>query len=100
MDVEEVVYTARDNTIELSLSTDGVVITHTGIVRCQVKVNNTLLDSAVSPQFFDFTQADRLILSFGEAGLLPGDSTATLYVFDINSTEGLFWGDFLLTVRA
>lgn len=100
MDVEEVVYTARDNTIELSLSTDGVVITHTGIVRCQVKVNNTLLDSAVSPQFFDFTQADRLILSFGEAGLLTGDYTAALYVFDINSTEGLFWGDFLLTVRA
>ena len=50
MDVEEIVYTARDNTIELSLSTNGEAITHTGITRCQVKVNSTMLDSSVNQE--------------------------------------------------
>lgn len=100
MDVEEIVYTARDNTIELSLSTNGEAITHTGITRCQVKVNSTMLDSSVNPEYFDFSQADRIILSFGDAGLPAGIYTAKLYLFDINSFEGLFWGDFSLTVTS
>ena len=100
MDVEEIVYTARDNTIELSLSTNGEAITHTGITRCQVKVNSTMLDSSVNPEYFDFSQADRIILSFGDAGLPAGIYTAKLYLFDINSIEGLFWGDFALTVTS
>ena len=100
MEIEEIVYTARDNTIELSLSTNGEAITHTGITRCQVKVNSTMLDSSVNPEYFDFSQADRIILSFGDAGLPTGIYTAKLYVFDINSIEGLFWGDFSLTVTS
>ena len=100
MDVEEIVYTARDNTIELSLSTNGEAITHTGITRCQVKVNSTMLDSSVNPEYFDFSQADRIILSFGDAGLPACIYTAKLYLFDINSFEGLFWGYFALTVTS
>ena len=100
MEIEEIVYTARDNTIELSLSTNGEAITHTGITRCQVKVNSTMLDSSVNPEYFDFSQADRIILSFGDAGLPAGIYTAKLYLFDINSFEGLFWGDFSLTVTS
>ena len=100
MEIEEIVYTARDNTIELSLSTNGEAITHTGITRCQVKVNSTMLDSSVNQEYFDFSQADRIILSFGDAGLPAGIYTAKLYLFDINSIEGLFWGDFALTVTS
>ena len=100
MDVEEIVYTNRDNTIELSLSTNGEAITHTGITRCQVKVNSTMLDSAVTPNYFDFSHADRIILSFGDAGLAAGSYTAKLYLFDVNSFEGLSWGDFSLTVTS
>ncbi len=100
MDVEEIIYTNRDNTIELSLSTNGEAITHTGIIRCQVKVNTTMLDSNVSPDYFDFSHADRIILSFGDAGLAAGSYTAKLYLFDINSIEGLYWGDFSLTVTS
>ena len=100
MVVEEIVYTDRDNTIELSLSTNGVAITHTGITRCQVKVNSTILDSSVTPDYFDFSQADRIILRFGDAGLVAGTYTAKLYLFDINSIEGLHWGNFRLLVAS
>jgi hypothetical protein len=100
MEIEEIVYTARDNTIELSLSTNGEAITHTGITRCQVKVGNTLLDSSVNANYFDRTNADRIILKFGDAGLVAGTYTAKLYIFDVNSIEGLFWGDFALTVTS
>jgi len=99
-DVQELVYTSRDNAIELSLSTDGVPISHKGITRCQLQVKTTLIDSDVNPEFFDLTQDDRLILTLGRAGLAKGVYTASLYVFDVNSTNGLFWGDFSLTVVA
>ena len=100
MDIEEIVYTARDNTIELSLSTNGEAITHTVITRCQAKVGTTLLDSAVNPTYFDRTHADRIILKFGDAGLIAGIYTAKLYIFDVSSVEGLYWGDFALTVTS
>jgi hypothetical protein len=100
MDIEEIIYTARDNTIELSLSTDGEPIAHTSVTRCQVKVDNTLLDSAVNPTYFDRTHTDRIILKFGDAGLIAGTYTAKLYIFDVSSVEGLYWGDFTLTVTS
>ncbi|MGZ4968057.1 MAG: hypothetical protein ACXV8O_01460 [Methylobacter sp.] len=98
MTVEEYVYSGRNNTIELALSSDGVDITHTGITRCQVKIGTTVIDSSTSPELFDLTHTDRLILELGSSGLSEGDYTAKLYVYDINNTDGIFWGDFSLTV--
>lgn len=100
MDTEEIVYTSRDNTIELSLSTNGEAILHTGVTRCQVKVNTTMIDSDNEPTFFDFTHADRIILELGGAGLAAGSYTAKLYIFDLNSVMGLYWGEFPLTVTS
>lgn len=100
MDIEEIVYTARDNTIELSLSTNGEAITHTVITRCQVKVGTTLLDSAVNPAYFDRTNADRLILKLGDAGLVAGTYTAKLYIYDLGRINGLHWGNFGLLVAS
>ena len=98
MDIEEIVYKNRDNTIQLSLTTNGTAITHTSIRKCQVKVKNTVIDSSINPSYFDFTNADRLILKLGDAGLTAGQYTAKLYIFDSTSVEGLFWKEFSLTV--
>ena len=98
MDIEEIVYTARDNKIQMALSVDGAPIVHTSILRCQVQVGSTLIDSATHPTFFDFTNPAMLIIKLGDAGLSPGCYIANLYIFDITSIEGLFWGSFTLTV--
>lgn len=98
--ISESIYIGRDNTIELALSVDGVDLNHTGIVRCQVKIGSTMIDSDVTPELFDFTHADRLVLMFGDAGLNEGECTAKLYVFDANNQHGLYWGEFQLTVSS
>lgn len=100
MRVSEISYIARDNTIELALYSNGALITHNGITRCQVLAGSTLLDSSVTPALFDMTNADRIILSFGTSGLVAGNYSATLYVFDVNTPNGLRWDEFLLTVSS
>ena len=100
MRIEETVYLARDNVVELALTSDGVAITHNELTRCQVMVGLVLIDSAVSPLLFDLSNVDRLILKFGAAALTAGRYSARLTVFDSTHTNGLVWGDFVLVVSA
>lgn len=99
MQIEEIVYNGRSNTIELSLTSDGVVIAHNTLSRCQVYVGATLIDSNVSPAWFDLTKTDRIILKFGASGLTAGRHTATLVIFDAMNPLGLVWGDLIITVK-
>jgi hypothetical protein len=98
--LEEIVWNGRDNTIELSLSVDGAAITHTSITRALLIVGATTLDSNTTPAYFDFTQADRLILKLGAAGLTVARTTARLIIYDASHANGLVWGDLILDVRA
>ena len=98
--IEEVVYTGRDNSISLKLSSDDVVINHTAITRCQLRIGSTLIDSNVSPSWFDLTQADRLILKLGASSLIAGRYTATLIIFDPGHSNGLVWDELVITVKA
>ena len=99
--IEETVYLNRNNDIALRLSSDGATITHTALTRCQVLVGDTnLIDSQVTPTLFDLTYADKLTLKFGASSLTPGRYTAKLYVFDDAHPLGLFWGEFVLQVKA
>lgn len=96
---EETVYTGRNNTIELALTVNGTGIVHNALTRVQVTVGATVLDSATAPALFDFTQADRLILKFGSAGLAAGRHTATLVVYDATHALGLVWDTFVIVVK-
>lgn len=101
MNIEEIVYTGRDNEIMFSLSTNGTPINHALITRCQVKVGSTMIDSATSPNLFSMVTADKLILTLGLATTLTeGDYTAKLYIFDLDNAEGVCWGEFDLTVTS
>lgn len=99
MPIEEVIYNGRSNTIALSLTSDNAVIVHNTLSRCQVYVDAMLIDSNVSPALFDLTNADRLLLKFGQAGLAAGSHTATLVVFDALNINGLVWDSFVLVVK-
>jgi hypothetical protein len=97
--IEEVVYLGRDNSIALSLSSDGAAIVHNALTRVQVLAGATLIDSAVSPALFDLTKADRITLKFRLAGLTTGRYPCTLVVFDTLNTNGLVWGGFVIVVK-
>lgn len=89
--IEEVVHNGRDNAVELALSVDGVTIDHTSITRALLVVGTVTLDSQASPALFDFTQADRLVLTLGAAGLTVGRHSARLITYDTAHPNGLEW---------
>jgi len=96
--LEEFVYLGCINPIELSLLEDDAVIAHTSITRCQVKIGIVLLDSDILPDAFDFTNQEKLILKFGDAGLTEGEYQSKLYVFKANTEGRIFWCDLKITV--
>lgn len=98
MRIEPIIYNNRNNALELSLQSDGTAIVHNTLTRCQLIVGATTLDSNTTPALFDLTQADRLVLKLGSAGLTAGKHLARLVVFDALNTSGLVWGEFVLTV--
>lgn len=98
--IEETVYLGRDNSIALKLSSDGVDIAHNEITRCQLRIGDTLIDSNVAPLWFDFAQADRLILKLGASALPIGRYTASLVIFDAGHSNGLVWGELAFIVKA
>lgn len=99
MQLEEMVYTGRDNRIGLALSSDGVALNHTIITRCQLLVGGTLLDSSLTPAYFDLTLTDRILFKLGQAGLTLGKHVAELFVFDAAHTNGVRWCSLVITVK-
>jgi hypothetical protein len=100
MNIEEIIYTGRNNEIIFSLSTNGNPINHSLITRCQVKVGATMIDSQTSPNLFSMVNADRIILALGLTTIPAGDYTAKLYIFDLDNIEGVAWGEFDVTVTS
>jgi hypothetical protein len=98
--INETVYIGRDNTIELALTIDGNVINHTLITRVQLIMGGTVLDSDVSPAFFNFANPDRLIMRLGGAGFAAGRHSATLIIYDAGSPNGIVWGNLALNFKA
>ena len=102
--IEETVYLSRSNTIDLVLSsfdtvTNGyVVINHTAITRCQLRIGATLIDSNVAPTWFDLTNTDKLIIKLGGSALTAGRYNATLIIYDAGHASGLIWDDLVIVV--
>jgi len=89
----EYVYLGRDNTIEFALSINGTVIDHTTITQVIVKGLNYDLDSDVVPSAFDFTDPDKLVLSFGAQPIKAGNYSMKLVVKRTGDTNGVVWYD-------
>jgi hypothetical protein len=94
----ETIYTNRDNEIVLSLYKDKLLINHNLITKYQLKVDDVLLDSDTLPAMFDNRAADKLVLNLGQSGFTEGRYNAKLYIFDLDHSNGLFWGNFTLSV--
>ena len=81
-----------DNAVEVVLKVAGTAIDHTQITRALLVADGaTLIDSAVSPAWFDWTDAARLVLKLGAAGLAAGPHRALLVTFDAAHPNGVYW---------
>lgn len=91
--IKEVVYTGRDNTVDLILTEDGVAIDHTTLNRVVLKFNGGLsdIDSDVSPTLFDYSAASKLVLKLGASALPVGKHWMRLVVYDPSNPNGVHW---------
>lgn len=84
----------RDNTIELRLLADGVVIDGSSITKVELAAQGQSFNSDDDPTLFDLSQkADGIvILKLGGAGLDAGENQqAELYVYDAVNVNGIHW---------
>jgi hypothetical protein len=99
----EVVYEGYDNIIGLQLQVDGVTLPdHTVITRAVLELGrgDTLLspapyktiDSSIDAAYFDLTDATKLILKLGDAGVSKGGHNSFLTVYVPDYPGGLSFG--------
>lgn len=103
----ELIYSGRDNTIDLVLTADKVPVDLAAVTRVTVAVGATTVDSALNPSAFQWPVSRTLngkpvtamLLKFGAVGLTAGDYRGRLTVYDIDHPNGLVWTETLpLTV--
>ena len=107
---QEIVYTDRNNRIDLLLKDDSVtpgtlaVTDLTAVSRVVLKINqSTTLDSSLNPEYFDWATdgaTGKLYLYLGAAGVREGHSLGSLVLYDPAHPEGLFWGEVQFEVRS
>lgn len=97
---EDTIYQGRDNSIAVQLTSEGTPIVHNSLTRVQLLVRLSIIDSLTSPAMFDLTNADKIILKLGQAGLPLGRHAASLVVFNLDAPNGIVWGTFMINVVA
>ena len=100
MQLKEIVSLGRDNAQSWALDVNGVTINHTLITRAVLVLSSTLkIDSAVSPQLFDFTSPAQMTVKLGLASIPAGNYTAELIIFDNDSpVNGYSWSTNILLI--
>jgi len=98
----EVAYIGRDNSIDLELHENGVNLTdYTPISRVLITLGTNVIDSDITPQYLDWTTAQKLIIKAGLAGIPSGNYRARIETFDIDNPDGIVWTESLrVSIRA
>jgi len=90
----------RDNTIDIALSDDGVLINHALITRILLVFDAITIDSATVPALFDLTGAAKIVFKPGASTtLVPGTFDVRIITYDASNPNGIVWGDERLQVK-
>jgi hypothetical protein len=87
----------RDNTIDIALYDDGVLINHSLVTRILLVFDTVTIDSSASPAMFTFA-ADKIVFKPTAATLAEGTYEVRIITYDISNTNGIVWGDERITV--
>lgn len=88
------VFKGKSNTCFLFLKKDGEPIPdHTVVTRLKIRTGrgNVVVDSQVNPEFFDFTNTDKIVLKLGMSSIPEGNYESTVTVYDSLHVDGLAW---------
>ncbi len=91
-----VVFDQSDNETRLELRNDNVAIgDHTSVDRLVITFSGVQVDSDVSPQFFDLTNAAYVGVKLGLSNLRKGQHHARVVTYDLLHPNGICWDDAL-----
>jgi hypothetical protein len=89
-------YNGHDNVYDMTLTEDGVAISHASITRLQLMMVNddgsliTLSDSQTDPTSYSFN-ASNLTMKIGQMGIAAGNYICKLNVFGADAPNGIVW---------
>lgn len=83
----------RNNTIDIILKNDGVVINHTLITRILLIFDTLTIDSQTAPALFDLTNAGKIVFKPGASALTVGAHSVTVVTYDASNALGVVWND-------
>ena len=94
--IKETVYLARDNTVDLELSANGVTTDLTHITKVEVADLGCAwsVNSVTTPSAFDIGGEDGLlVLKLGQEPIPAGTYRCNIILYDPTNTDGVVWGD-------
>jgi len=90
----------RDNTIDIALHDDGVLINHTLITRILLIFDSITIDSTATPTVFDMTNASKVVFKPGYAAtLVIGAYDVGIITYDPSNPLGIYCGTSRIDVR-
>jgi len=99
----EVVYLGKDNTIDLLLKADGEAQDLSDTTRMTLGLDDTVIDSATSPDAFDWDTGTtgKLVLALGAEAIDAGVyKRAVLVVYNADNPNGVVWGRLNIIVKS
>jgi len=94
----EIVHNGHDNTIDLLLKADGVIISLSFVTKVDLVVDDTktITDSTpnTGPIIWDeavTNQTGKMILALGDESIPPGNYDAKLILYDSSNPDGIVW---------
>ena len=93
-------YLNRNNTIDIELYNDGVLINHTLLSRVLLIFDSVTIDSTATPTVFDLTHTDKIVFKPGySATLVVGAYNVGVITYDPSNPLGVYWNTFRIDVR-
>jgi hypothetical protein len=89
-------YNGHDNVYDVTLTEDGVAISHASITRLQIMMVDddgglsVLSDSQTDPTSFSFGTSN-LTMKIGQMGIAAGEYLCKLNVFGTDAPNGIVW---------
>lgn len=91
----EYIYLGHDNRVDLLLMSGDSVADITNTTRATVEFEDTVIDSDISTDAFDWSEGEGVLyLIMGDETIPVGSYKAVLTLYDVINTDGIVWGDF------
>lgn len=102
--MEEHVYPGRDNTIDLVLKADGEATNLDSVTKITALIGDTLIESEdheAGPIMWGNAgyETGEIRLDLGDQGIAAGRYAASITVYDVENTNGIFWGYVTIVVH-